>query len=212
MADGALHPFGYGLTYASPQAAWAPLPELTADGAGDSRMWFAAGVPAASWSLHLSDPSQQGSQTRITTVPAEALGGRARVTAEDFAVQEGARRFVISGGEAAVSLSTFDPVDISRETNGEVLLLVTLKMTDAPEWAGIAMRSGDGGEAAVAAVQLPESGEFVRYGLPLRCLRDKGMDMSAVTAPFILATEGAADFSLAEVRLGTDAEVVLPCV
>jgi beta-glucosidase len=38
------------------------------------------------------------------------------------------------------------------------------------------------------------------------------MDMSAVTAPFILATEGAADFSLAEVRLGTDAEVVLPCV
>jgi beta-glucosidase len=212
MADGALHPFGYGLTYASPQAAWAPLPEVTADAAGDSRRWFAAGVPAASWSLHLSDPSQQGSQTRITTVPAEALGGRARVTAEDFAVQEGARRFVISGGEAAVSLSTLDPVDISRETNGEVLLLVTLKMTDAPEWAGIAMRSGDGGEAAVAAVQLPESGEFARYGLPLRCLRDKGMDMSAVTAPFILATEGAADFSLAEVRLGTDAEVVLPCV
>ena len=210
MADGALHPFGYGLTYASPQAAWAPLSEVTADGAGDSRMWFAAGVPAASWSLHLSDPSQQGSQTRITTVPAEALGGRARVTAEDFAVQEGARRFVISGGEAAVSLSTFDPIDIARETNGDVLLLVTLKVADAPEWAGIAMRSGAG--EAVAAVQLPESGEFVRYGLPLKCLRDKGMDMSAVTAPFILATEGGADFSLAEVRLGTDAEVVLPCV
>jgi beta-glucosidase len=173
-------------------------------------MWFAAGVPAASWSLHLSDPSQQGSQTRITTVPAEALGGRARVTAEDFAVQEGARRFVISGGEAAVSLSTFDPIDIARETNGDVLLLVTLKVADAPEWAGIAMRSGAG--EAVASVQLRETEGFVRYGLPLKCLRDKGMDMSAVTAPFILATEGAADFSLAEVRLGTDAEVVLPCV
>jgi hypothetical protein len=35
--------------------------------------------------------------------------------------------------------------------------------------------------------------------------------MSKVTAPFILQTQGATTFSLAEVRLGTDAQAVLPC-
>ena len=52
-------------------------------------------------------------------------------------MQEGARRFRISGGAAAVTLGTFEPIDISRETNGDVMLLVTLKMTDAPERAPV---------------------------------------------------------------------------
>jgi beta-glucosidase len=210
MADGVLFPFGHGLTYAAPQTAWTALPEDAGSAAaGDARTFFSGGVPASSWSLHIGDQSPGGSQTRITTVPAEALGGRAQVLAENFVVQEGARRFRIAGGEAAVSLSTVEPIDIARETNGDVLLLVTLRMTDAPEWAGIAMRGG--GQMHVSTVSIPESEEFVRYGLSLKCLRDKGVDVSSVEAPFILATEGAADFAIGEVRLGTDAEVVLPC-
>jgi beta-glucosidase len=211
MADGALFPLGYGLTMRGSHAAWADLPEDSGVAqAGDARLWFSGGVPAASWSLHVADPSQPGTQTRVTTVPAEALGGRTQITATEFQVQEGARRFRISGGESAVSLSTFDPVDISRETNGDVMLLVTLKMNAEPEWAGIAMRSGPG-TMAVSTVRFPAGREFVRYGLSLKCLRDKGVDMTNVSAPFILATEGAADFEIGEVRLGTDAEVVLPC-
>lgn len=211
MADGALYRFGDGLTYDSPQTAWTLLPEVSMDAAAaDSRVWFSGGAPAASWSLHVSDPREQGSQTRITTVPASVLGGRAEISAENFQVQEGARRFRIAGGEAAVSLSTFDPIDISREANGDVLLLTTLKVADAPKWMGIAMRSG-ADTMAVATVAVPEGEDFVRYGIPLKCLRDKGIDMAAVSAPFVLATEGPADFTLGEVRLGTDAEVLLPC-
>jgi len=210
MADGALYPFGYGLTYASPRAAWASLPEdAGAAAAGDARTFLAAGVPAASWSLHIADPSQPGSQTRLTTFPAEALAGRARIEVAEGAVQEGARRFRISGGESAVTLGTFDPIDIARETNGDVMLLVTLKMAQAPGSAGIAMRSGEAMQ--VSTVRIPESGEFVRYGLSLKCLRDKGLDMSQVSTPFVFATEGAADFLISDVRLGTDAEVVLTC-
>jgi beta-glucosidase len=211
MADGALFPFGYGLTYASPRAEWIALPENAgADAAGDGRTFLAAGAPASSWSLHIVDPGTPGSQTRLTTFPAEALDGRARITSEDAAVQEGARRFRIASGEAAVTLGTFDPVDISRETNGDVLLLFTLKMTDAPERAGIAMRSG-AETTAITTVQIPQGAEFVRYGISLKCLRDKGIDMTKVAMPFVFATSGAADFALAEVRLGTDAQVVLPC-
>jgi beta-glucosidase len=209
MGDGALYDFGYGLSYASSGGEWQDLPLVATDAAADGRVWFSAGNPAASWSLHVVDPSTPGSQTRITTVPAEALGGRAQIAAENFIVQEGARRFRISGGESAVSLSSFNPIDISRETNGDVLLLFTIRMDEAPEWAGIAM--GTQGAQAVSTVQIPQGDSFVRYGLSLKCLRDKGVDMSQVGSPFIFATEGKADFSIGEVRLGTDAEVVLPC-
>ena len=118
-----------------------------------------------------------------------------RITAEDAAVQEGARRFRITGGEAAVTLGTFEPIDISRETNGDVMLLFTMKMTDAPDRVGIAMRSGSDA-TAIANVQIPQGTEFVRYGIPLKCLRDKGIDMTKVAMPFVLATSGAADFAL----------------
>jgi beta-glucosidase len=210
MADGALYPFGYGLTYASPRSTWTALPEEAGASAGDSRTFLAAGAPASSWSLHIADPSAPGSQTRLTTFPADALDGRAKITAEDAGVQEGARRFRISGGEAAITLGTFEPLDISRETNGDVMLLFTLKMTDAPDRVGVAMRSG-ADTTAIANVQIPQGSDFVRYGISLKCLRDKGIDMTKVSMPFVLATSGATDFALTEVRLGTDAQVVLPC-
>ncbi len=210
MKDGALYPFGHGLSYASPRSAWAPLPEDSgvAQG-GDARVWFSGGMPASSWSLHIVDPATPGTQTRVTTVPAEALAGRAQITAVDFKVQEGARRFAIAGGQSAVSLSSFDPIDISRETNGDVMLLVTLRMTDAPDQAAIGLRSGE--TLVSSPVAIPEGNAFVRYGLSLKCLRDKGADMTRVGAPFMLTTMGKVDFAIGEVRLGTDADVVLPC-
>src|SRR4029078_7568631 len=136
----------------------------------------------------------------------------ARVSARrgNAARRKGARRFRISGGGAAVTLGTEAPIDISRETNGDVMLLGTLRMTDAADRAGIAMRSG-AETAAIANVEIPQGSAFVRYGLPLKCLRDKGVDMTKGAMPVVLATEGATDYALADVRLGTDAEVVLPC-
>lgn len=210
MADGELYPFGYGLSYASGAQGWTALSEDSGVAeAGDGRLWFSGGVPAASWSLHVGDPSEGGTLTRITTVPAEATGGKARISATDFLVQEGARRFEVSEGRNAVSLSTYDPVDITRETNGDVMLLFTLRMDLAPESASIGL--GGLGGSAESAVTLPASGQFVRYGISLKCLRDKGVNMASVGTPFSFATSGKTDFALGEVRLGTDAEVVLPC-
>src|SRR3546814_7787342 len=82
MADGALFPLGYGLTYASPATPWAPLPEVAVDAAADRHSWFAKGVPAASWSLVVAGPGGDR-QTRLTAVPAQALGGGVIVPATD---------------------------------------------------------------------------------------------------------------------------------
>jgi beta-glucosidase len=209
ISDGALFPFGYGMNYRTPGAAWTPLVELDAAAmAGDSRLWFSAGAAAARWSL-LVEGAGTDAQTRVTTVPADALGGRVRVTAENFKVQEGARRFTIANGPASIQLRNFEAVNIDRETNGDVMVLVTMRVWDAPDSARIGAIGPN--TQGYSAVDLPVSADYVRYGLPLKCLRSKGADVTNLTQPFVIETTGKADYAIGEVRLGTDAERVLPC-
>lgn len=208
MEDGALFKFGYGMSYASPAAEWAALPEVEMSEAGDSRVWFSTGAPAARWSLLVSGQENEV-QTRITTVPAEALAGRVRVSAAEYRVQEGGRRFTATGGTSSVRLRNFEAVDLDRETNADIMLLATLRVWDAPE----AARIGAIGETSegLTNFDMAETDSWVRYGIPLQCLRSRGAEMSDLTNPFVLETRGAADFAIGEVRLGTDAEVELPC-
>ncbi len=209
LSEGTLFPFGYGLDYTAPATGWTALPELdTGNLAGDSRLWFNAGAPAARWSLMIEGTGSDAG-TRITTVPADALGGRVRVTAENFKVQEGARRFTIAGGTASVQLGNFEGVDIDRETNADVMLLVTLRSWAAPQRARIGAIGPNG--SGYAALDLAAGSDYVRYGIPLKCLRNKGADVTNLNRPFVLETEGAADYAIAEVRLGSDAERVVPC-
>lgn len=209
IADGALYPFGYGLDYRTRAGKWQALPELDASAVGgDARTWFSAGNPAARWSLWVSGTGDEV-ETRVTTVPADALGGRARVTAENYKVQEGARRFAIAGGKASVNLGKFETVDLARETNGDVMVLVTLRVWDSPAAARLGVK-GPGSEG-FTPVTLPATAGYVRYGIPLKCLRDKGADVAQLNRPFVLETEGKADLAIAEVRLGNDAEQILPC-
>ncbi|MCL9999148.1 MAG: exo 1,3/1,4-beta-D-glucan glucohydrolase [Erythrobacter sp.] len=209
IAEGALFPLGYGLDYASPAPAFAALPELDASATGaDARVWFNAGTPAARWSLWVAGTKDEV-ETRVTTLPAEALGGRARVTAENYRVQEGARRIAVSGGTASAQLGKFETIDVSRETNGDVMVLVTMRVWDAPDAARIGVRGP--GTDGFTAVTLPESSGYVRYGIPLKCLRGKGADVAKLDRPFVIETQGKADYAIAEVRLGSDAEQILPC-
>ncbi|WP_254305948.1 putative glycoside hydrolase [Sphingopyxis sp. BSNA05] len=70
----------------------------------------------------------ESDRTRITTTPVEAVDGRVEVRAVDHLTQEGARQFTTDGsGPALIELVTHAPIDISRETNGDVLLLVTMR-------------------------------------------------------------------------------------
>ena len=209
IGDGALFPFGFGLDYGSPAGSFAALPELDVNAlGGDSRNWLTAGTPAARWSLWVAGTASEV-ETRVTTLPAEALGGKARVTAENYKVQEGARRVTITGGTASVQLGSFETVGISRETNGDVMVLITMRVWDAPATARIGARGPQ--SEGYTAVTLPVTEGYVRYGLPLKCLKAKGADVAALNRPFVLETEGRADYAIAEVRLGSDAERVLPC-
>ena len=131
------------------------------------------------------------------------------MTAENFKVQEGARRIAVQGGTASVQLGKFETIDVSRETNADVMVLVTLRVWDAPDSARIGVRGP--GSDGYTPVTLTETPGYVRYGIPLKCLRGRGADVTKLDRPFVLETQGKADYAVAEVRLGSDAEQVLPC-
>ena len=215
-----LYPFGYGLRYAHGPRAWTALPEDSgvSDDGSDGGVFFDRGVPASSWSLTVSRADGTNA-LRVTTVPAEALGGRVRIAATDHGVQEGARSFAIAAHAqgAAIELSTFDPIDLSRETNGDMLLLTTVRR-DAPIARTLSMAVSCDSAPCGEAVPVREFGalalgEWQTVGVLLKCFRATGADMTRITAPFRIATDGAAEISIARVALGSlsEADVIADC-
>jgi len=205
---------GFGRSLESKRAHWIPLPESAgvAD-TGTTGIYFDKGLPSPSWSLIVAGDA--GDETRITTLPASVLGGRGTVTATDQQVQEGARKFSIAGGgTAVVELVTQAPVDLARETNGDVMLLMTIRI-DARAAApmAIGVRCGTGCGAVVAAPQLGTLpvGQWRTVGIPLKCFAAAGADMTKIDAPFRLSTQGSLSYSLARVALGTTADQTLTC-
>ena len=58
---------------------------------------------------------------------------------------------------------------------------------------------------------LPAADRWVRFGLPLKCLAAHGADMTRLEEPLRLTLDGPAEIAIGEVRIGNDAEQVLPC-
>ena len=215
-----LFPFGYGLRYAHGPRGWTALPEDSgvSDDGSDGGVFFDRGVPASSWSLTVSRADGTNA-LRVTTVPAEALGGRVRIAATDHGVQEGARSFAIAAHAqgAVIELSTFDPIDLSRETNGDMLLLATVRR-DAPIARPLSMSVRCDGEPCGATVPIAEFGELAEgewqtLGVPLKCFRAAGADMARISSPFRLMADGDAGLSIARVALGSlsDADAIADC-
>jgi beta-glucosidase len=209
-----LFPLGFGLTYAAP-AELAVLPEepgISAD-LMSTGSFFDKGLPVTPWSLRIANESNS---TRVTTVPAESTGGRVKVTAVDDTVQEGARRFVFDGsGKATVQITSEGTADLSREANGDVMLLVRLRHdTDAPKDLTLGIRCGAGCGASLPFADTLNgvaAGKWQTVGIPLRCFAKAGADVAKVNEALVVESEKKLDFSLSQVKLGTVADKVVSC-
>ncbi len=209
-----LFPLGYGLT-TQDRITLPPLSEVSGVESGNdaNSVFFDKGLPASSWSLIVSDGGADS--TRITTVPVDAVSGRVRVTAIDYLTQEGARRIVSrGGGPAMVQLATHAPIDVGREANGNVMMVMTMRFDNVPKAPiKLSVRCGPQCRGEVTAHELakPLLGKWQKVGIPLKCFAGSGADMTKLDAPFELSTAGAIDFSLSRIALGTDADKILSC-
>ncbi len=209
-----LFAFGFGLTYAAP----AELAELSEDPGIPAELmnvgsYFDKGIPVPPWSLRVSNGPDS---TRITTTPVDAIGGRVKVTAIDDTVQEGARRFVFAGdGPASIEITSEGTVDLSREANGDVMLLVRLRRdADAPKdlTLGMTCGAGCGGTLPFAdTLQSLPAGKFQTVGIPLKCFQKAQVDVSKVNEVLEISSSGKLDVSFSQVKLGTVADKLVSC-
>jgi beta-glucosidase len=147
----------------------------------------------------------------VVTGNAGATGSsRLTVAGVDRRAQEDARRFTWNGsGSAALQIAAGQPLDISREANGELSLIVEYRV-DQPPTAPVllGMVSGAGNRVTLPIAGLlraAPAGQWTTMAIPLRCLRDAGVDMQRVISPIAISTAGRLSLSISDVRIASAA-------
>ena len=205
--------FGFGRTYAD-KGDLAPLSEESGVSGDQSAggVYFNRGKPAIGVAMQLSSASQ--TDMPATTVPVGLSDGSLKMSAVDHKAQEDARRLVWTGAtDARAQLVSTKPVDLSRETNGDILMYVTLRRDSAlsaPLWLGVGCGQGCSGQVDIGKTlgQLP-AGEWKVLAVPLKCFQAAGADMTKLVQLPYLASAAKADVSFSRVALGqSQADVV----
>ncbi|NCT72656.1 MAG: glycoside hydrolase family 3 protein [Xanthomonadaceae bacterium] len=212
-----LFAFGFGLTYAD-KGDLAALPEdsgVTGD-EGASGVFFARGDAGSGMALRLETADGQG--VTVTQVPEALEGDLLKVTGVDHQAQEDGRRLAWSGkGEAVAALQSHTALDLQRESNGDVMLLTTLRVDAAPTaeaWLSVGCGTGCSARVALAPTlaKLPV-GQWTRVGVPLKCLAKAGADVAKLDRPWSIGTAGTMTISVSRVALGAlnEAEATVAC-
>lgn len=212
-----LFAFGFGLTYAD-KGDLAALPEESgvSGDEGASGVYFARGDAGSGMALRLEAGDGQG--VTVTKVPEALNADLLKVTGVDHLAQEDARRLAWSGkGEAVAALQSHTALDLQRESNGDVMLLTTLRVDAAPSGdAWLSVGCGTGCTARVALTptlaKLPV-GQWTRVGVPLKCLAKAGADVSKLDRPWAIGTARTMTVSVSRVALGAldQAEQTVDC-
>lgn len=212
-----LFAFGYGLTYAD-NGDLAALPEASGvtGNEGATGVFFARGDAGPGMALRLEDAAGQG--LTVTRVPDALPDDRLKITGVDHLAQEDGRRLAWSGnGEAVAALQSHTTLDLQRESNGDLMLLTTLRVDAAPKgeaWLSVGCGVGCSARIAIgpALAALPQ-GQWKRVGVPLKCLAKAGAKLDAIDRPWSVATGDAMTISVSRVALGAlnEAEVTLGC-
>ncbi|MCD0277747.1 exo 1,3/1,4-beta-D-glucan glucohydrolase [Xanthomonas melonis] len=209
--------FGYGLTYTD-KGDLAALPEESGVSGEQSvgGVYFVRGKPALGIAMQLSNAGQ--ANMPATTLPVGLSDGSLKMSAVDHKAQEDARRLVWSGAKpASVLLVSGKPVDVSRESNGDVQLQLTVRRDSAvtaPVWLGVGCGDKCGGrvDAQKTLAALPQ-GQWKVVGVPLKCFAVAGADVTKLTQVASIESGAALEIAVSKVALGAlnEAEVTVDC-
>jgi beta-glucosidase len=192
-----LFAYGYGLTYRDRR----PLDRLPEDSGvkgevANSDRFLVDGVVASPWRVLLRDSAGE-----VDAGPGamESPGRKVTLSLVDTAAQQGAGRKLTWTGAGEARL-VGPPVDLSRQANGDVTLLMTYRVDERPS---APVRLGLGATAlpfdrVLTAVPV---GEWRTTKVKLACFRQGGEDLTAVTSPVSFATSGRLALSIGELRL-----------
>jgi len=212
-----LFPFGHGLSYAD-SGEVTELPEVSGiEGEqAASGVYFAKGKPALGLAMQLSNARQAGMPA--TTVPVALADGSLALAAVDHLAQEDARRLAWSGSAPARwLLVSGTPLDLTRESNGDVQLQLTVRResaVSAPVWLGLGCGDDCGGRVDLRkTLEAIPQGEWKVVGVPLKCFATAGADVAKLVQVPVLESSAALRMSVSRIALGAlnEAEATVAC-
>ena len=212
-----LFAFGFGLTYADKDTL-AVLPEASGiDGEQSAGgVYFAKGKPSLGLAMQLSNAGQ--ASMPATTVPVALADGSLSLAAVDHKAQEDGRRLTWKGSKpASWLLVASKPLDVTRESNGDVQLQLTLRRDSAvtaPVWLGVGCGDGCSGRVDLqkTLAAIPQ-GEWKVVGVPLKCFVAAGADVAKLVQVPVLESRAALQLSVSRIALGAlnEAEATVAC-
>ncbi|MET3668061.1 beta-glucosidase [Caulobacter sp. 1776] len=182
-----LFAYGYGLSYAKP-AKLGKLSEVSGvkPVAENAANYFVGGKTPAPFEFRAS-PS-----TAVQLTPVDAGG-----------VQEAGRQVTFAGDKPSkLSIVGDKPLDLSFQTNADMALSFDYRL-DAAAAKPVTLAIGSGRLDVTPPPGTP-TGQWASVKIPLKCFQAAGTDVTKVVAPFELATAGAFQVSIANVKLTTD--------
>ncbi len=210
-----LFAFGYGLRDAS-NGDLPKLPEasgLPSAATVDSSVFFTSGRAGSGWHWAVADDAG------ATPLP-HGIGAsdskRLVLTAIDKARQEEARLLHWTGsGQSTAEITGATPIDLTRQTNGELALAFDYLVEEAPS-AAVTVGMGCGASCSGAVpitsdLRTAPHGQWRHLAIPLACFAAAGENMSRVWTPFTLETSGKLALGLANIRLQSGAAGAVAC-
>ena len=195
-----LFAYDHGLTYASA----GNLPRLSEErpagvAAGADGVIFGRGRSPAGWSL---DIAQEGGPTVVVTGPTGATGeNRVRVSGVDRRAQEDSRLFAFDdSGVGIARIGAPQPLDLTREANGELHLIVEYRVDEAPT-GEVLLGMNDATVPITGFIRAAPPGQWTSLSVPLQCFGRGGADFQRITAPFVLRTGGRLRMAVSDIRL-----------
>jgi beta-glucosidase len=176
---------------------------------------FGGGKITSPWRLSYID--ERGGLAPVGSVPATVADGRMRIARVDREAQEDSLRIQWFGkGPASLEIDSRETFDFTRETNGDVALIVSLLLNKAPDGRvdlGMACGPSCGGAVRVdaALTQVPP-GTWRRVAIPLKCFSNAGANMGRITTGLSVRTSGTLDLAISRVALGTESDTKVACV
>ena len=205
--------FGHGLTYAD-DGNLAPLSEESGINGqvSQANVFFSHGV--ASQGLRLRLIGADGGIADVMHPQAATSDGTLALKAIDHERQEGARLLVWQG-RATAELLTTAPLDLGRETNGDVKLVTTLRIDALPADGDVTLIARSWGRDAELPIgawlaTLPR-GQWLKAGVLLKCLRAAGADTAKLDVPFAIRGSAGLELAVAQVVAATADDTRLDC-
>ncbi|HYC97202.1 exo 1,3/1,4-beta-D-glucan glucohydrolase [Brevundimonas sp.] len=193
--------YGYGLSYARPAAVPVLGEEsgVVSEGSSLDR-YFVEGRFMPPWSLMLRDA---GGEFRLGLEKAgHSPRGVVTLRAADGVAQESALGLTFTGGQGEAVIAA-RPVDLTRQTNGEMALHLRYRV-DASPAGPVRLSVGAGAVDATSLFRDAPRGQWRTVKVRLSCFRDAGADVAAVDQPFGLSTDAAFAITVEDIRLASN--------